>query len=320
MKFLIIRFSSIGDIVLTTPVIRCLKNQIKNSEVHYLTKKSFSSVLKNNPYVDKFHFIESSVKENIDSLREEKFDFIIDLHNNLRSFQVKKFLGVKSYSFRKLNFKKWILVNFKMNRMPPVHIVDRYMNTVKEFSIENDGAGLDFFLDSGSESILNLLPEYFNRGFYALVLGGTYFTKQIPQKKLYEICSKSNLPLVLLGGSSEISSAQDLSEKFDNKVFNVCGKLSLNESAALIYQSKKVFTSDTGLMHIASAFKKQIISFWGNTVPEFGMSPYLPVANSIILENKNIKCRPCSKLGYHQCPKGHFKCMNDLVISQNLFD
>jgi heptosyltransferase-2 len=203
--------------------------------------------------------------------------------------------------------------------MPQVHIVDRYMRTVNELGVINDGLGLDYFLSYEDEVSIQSLPENFHKGFIALVLGGTYFTKQIPLKKLEEICKISVIPVVLLGGKSEEKTASILSSKFGNKVYDACGKFSLNQSASLIKSSVRVLTSDTGLMHIAAAFKKDIISLWGNTVPEFGMTPYLSGSNSKIIENVDLSCRPCSKLGYSKCPKGHFKCMNDLVISEELF-
>ena len=319
MKFLVVRFSSIGDIVLTTPVIRCIKNQISNSEVHFLTKKSFAEVLKFNPYIDKLHLIESNVSEIISVLKLEKFDAVIDLHHNLRTMQLKHALKVKSYSFNKLNYKKWLMVRLKLNRLPQVHIVDRYLETLKDFSVENDRNGLDYYISGEDEVSLSDFPDKFSHGYHALVLGGTYFTKQIPINKLIEICEKSNYPLVLLGGKTERETACRLKEKFIDKVFNACGMYSLNQSASILKNSRKVFTSDTGLMHIAAAFKKDIVSLWGNTIPEFGMTPYMPGENSVILENKSLSCRPCSKLGYAKCPKKHFRCMNELEISERLF-
>ena len=320
MKFLIIRFSSIGDIVLTTPVIRCLKTQFKNAEVHYLSKTAFSSVLKDNPYIDKLYLIDSKVAEVSGSLKQEKYDVVIDLHHNFRSLQVKNAIKTKSFSFQKLNYKKWLLVNLKVNRLPAVHIVDRYLETIKSFGIVNDGKGLDFFLSEEDEINLSDLPLHFQNGYLALVLGGTYYTKQIPMNKLSEICERSRLPLVLLGGKQEMRTADNLSQKYGDKVFNACGKFSLKQSAFLIKHALKVFTSDTGLMHIAAAFKKDIVSIWGNTIPEFGMSPYLPGENSIMLENKSLGCRPCSKLGYSKCPKSHFRCMKELSIPEHIFN
>src|ERR1051326_1645307 len=150
-KLLVIRFSSIGDIVLTTPVLRCLKQQLPGAVVHYLTKENFSGIVRNNPYVDKVHSIKKNVAEAIDELRAEKFDHVIDLHNNLRTAQVKMKLHTPSRSFNKLNMQKWLIVNLKWNCLPAVHIVDRYLETVKPLGVKNDGKGLDHFIAAAQE-------------------------------------------------------------------------------------------------------------------------------------------------------------------------
>ncbi|MEM9850042.1 MAG: glycosyl transferase, partial [Bacteroidota bacterium] len=129
MRVLIIRFSSIGDIVLTTPVVRCLKLQ-RAAEIHYLTKQNYAAMLRTNPYIDRVWTIEKRVSEILSGLKQVRFDYIIDLHRNIRSVQVKWALRVKSYSFDKINWQKWLLVRFKINRLPNIHIVDRYMATL----------------------------------------------------------------------------------------------------------------------------------------------------------------------------------------------
>lgn len=311
-KFLILRFSSIGDIVLTTPVVRCLKQQVKDAEVHYFTKKSFASVLQHNPYIDKRYFLEDSLAPLIEELKREKYDYIIDLHHNLRTLFIKSRLGVKSYSFDKINIEKWIAVNLKVNRLPDKHIVDRYMETVSSFGVQNDGKGLDYFISADDEKVLELLPPEFKDGYTGIVIGARYATKRLPPEKLISICRKIAGPIVFLGGKEDASREYRIINALETPVFGACGKFSLNQSAALVKHARRIITNDTGLMHIAAAFKKEIISVWGNTIPAFGMTPYLPGANSKILEVKNLYCRPCSKLGYEKCPKKHFKCMRDI--------
>ena len=148
----------------------------------------------------------------------------------------------------------------------------------------------------------------------ALVVGGSYYTKKIPLNKLIQICQVINFPIIILGGKEDKQIGDDLQKQFPDLI-NTCGQFSINESASIIKQAEWVITSDTGLMHIASAYNKKIISIWGNTIPEFGMSPYLPNPNNKLLEIKNLECRPCSKLGYKSCPKAHFRCMNDIDFS-----
>jgi ADP-heptose:LPS heptosyltransferase len=315
-KILIIRFSSIGDIVLTTPIIRCAKQQLTGTEIHYVTKEVFKSILINNPHINKVHTFKEDISEIYEQLKTENFDVVIDLHKNLRSLRLKQKLKTKSVSFNKLNFEKFLAVNFKLiNKLPNKHIVDRYFETVASLGIKSDGKGLDYFFNSNDKvDVSALLSHHTQKTFVALVVGGSYFTKKIPLTKLTQICGNIKLPILLLGGKEDRSIGDELQKQFPNLI-NTCGQYSINQSASIIEQSDWVISSDTGLMHIAAAYNKKIISIWGNTIPEFGMSPYLPNPENKILEVKNLSCRPCSKLGYKKCPKGHFKCMNNIDVS-----
>ena len=312
-KILIIRFSSIGDIVLTSPVIRCIKKQVPQAELHFVTKEAFNSVLAHNPFIDKLHTFKKDISEIYQELQAEKFDLVIDLHKNLRSLLLKQKLAAKSYSFDKLNLQKFLAVNLKMrSALPSEHIVDRYLAAVKELGVINDHKGLDYFLSKEEHvSLEELGLPSTNFKFIALVIGGSYFTKKIPFNKLAEICQKAVLPIIALGGKEDKEMGLELKKKFPH-IINTCGRYSLNQSASVVQQAEWVITGDTGLMHIAAAFHKKIISVWGNTIPEFGMGPYLPNEQNKILEVHDLKCRPCSKLGFKKCPKTHFKCMNEI--------
>ncbi|MDP2115064.1 MAG: glycosyltransferase family 9 protein [Bacteroidota bacterium] len=311
-KFLIIRFSSIGDIVLTSPVARCLKNQFPEAEIHYLTKKRNADLLQANPYIDKIQFLEDSLSKTIGELKTENYDYIIDLHNNLRSLRVKLGLKVKSFSFNKLNIRKLLLTMFKIDILPKCHIVDRNLATLKTFGVSDDRKGLDHFISIEDEFSINELPENFRNGYVAIVLAGTYATKRMPVEKYQSLISNTKFSFVLLGGKSERQLADQVLEWNTGNVVNFTGKLRINQSASLVKNARLVISNDTGLMHIAAAYHKKILSVWGNTAPELGMSPYMPGEGSEILEVKGLPCRPCSKLGYHKCPKKHFRCMNDL--------
>lgn len=322
MKFLVIRFSSIGDIVLTTPVVRCLKKQIPTAEVHFLTKPAYRSIVEPNPYIDKRHYLQEDIKQTIDALKEEDFDYVIDLHHNLRTLKVKKALGKKTFSFNKLNIQKWLLTALKWNRMPEVHIVDRYLETVREFGVKNDGAGLDYFIPREEEISMKDVPASHHAGYIGIVIGATYNTKRYPIHKVKEFCKNIKHPVILLGGKEDQGNGNEIASIDPVKIYNACGKFSLNESADLVRQARLIVTNDTGLMHIAAAFKRPVISLWGNTVPEFGMYPYYghnylshkerPPYD--ILEIRDLWCRPCSKIGYKKCPLGHFKCMENIKV------
>jgi ADP-heptose:LPS heptosyltransferase len=297
--------------VLTTPVIRCLKQQVEGAEIHYATKKQFVSILKPNPYIDKVHVLDAKLNELIKELKEENFDYIIDLHHNLRSSIVKARLKTLSFSFNKINFQKWLMVAFKINKLPHQHIVDRYLETCKNFDIVNDNNGLDFFIEANNEINLETLPNNFHNGYVAIVIGAKHNTKQLPDEKLAWLCKEINFPIILLGGAEDKEKAKIIIEKSANhEILSACGNYNLQQSASLIKQAKVVITHDTGLMHIAAAFRQKIISIWGNTIPEFGMYPYMPGQENFIFEVENLKCRPCSKIGYKKCPKIHFDCMN----------
>ncbi|HYM94880.1 MAG TPA: glycosyltransferase family 9 protein [Chitinophagaceae bacterium] len=322
MKFLIIRFSSIGDIVLTTPVIRCLKKQVPGAEVHFLVKNSFRSVLEHNPYIDKLHVLNHSWELMIHELADENYNYIIDLHHNARTLRIKNVLKKKSFSFYKLNIEKYIYTSIKFNILPKIHIVDRYLKTVESFEVKNDGAGLDYFIDENDQIKKEDIPTSHYAGYIGCVIGAAHGTKHFPLHKWKEFCKKMDHPIILLGGNQDVAIAKEIASWDPVKVYNACGKFSINESADLVRRAKLIVSNDTGLMHIAAAFKKPIISLWGNTVPSFGMYPYYG-ANYLdsqkrlpyeIVQVNKLWCRPCSKIGYKKCPLGHFKCMEKISV------
>jgi ADP-heptose:LPS heptosyltransferase len=319
-KFLIIRLSSIGDIVLTTPVIRCLKQQVPDAEVHFLTKDSFRSVIEHNPYIDKLHVLAHSWELMIEELKTEAYDFIIDPHHNTKTLRIKKVLKVKAFSFYKLNIQKYFLTAFKINVLPKTHIVDRYLKTVESFGVRNDGKGLDYFIAKEEETKLSDIPASHQAGYIACVIGAAHTTKKWPVHKWKEFCAAMQHPIILLGGPEDREAGEAIAAVDDIKIYNACGKFKLNESADLVRKAKLVITHDTGLMHIAAAYKRPVISIWGNTVPAFGMTPYYGatmVADATIQVNK-LWCRPCSKIGFNKCPLGHFKCMEKINTAEVL--
>ena len=312
--------------MLTTPVVRCLKQQTKGAEIHFVTKEKNAPILRANPYIDKVHLFTENLRELIVGLEAERFDFIIDLHRNFRSGRIKNHLNIPAFSYDKINLQKFLLVNLKINRLPDVHVVDRYMGTLNNLGVKNDNQGLDYFIPEDETFNVADLPDIFHKGYVAFVIAGTYFTKKLPAEKVSEICNLLDYPVLLLGGKTEFDEGERILSNSKGNVLNFAGKITLNQSASLVRDANLVLTNDTGLMHIAAAFKKKILSFWGNTVPEFGMVPYLPDLTSKIMEIENLKCRPCSKLGHHKCPRKHFNCMNKLDtkeavewVNQNFF-
>jgi ADP-heptose:LPS heptosyltransferase len=313
MKILIIRFSSIGDIVLTTPVIRCIRKTYPDADIHFLVKKNFSGIVLANPHINRVLTLSGDIHATIEILKNEKFDYIIDLHNNLRTLRIKRALkGIPFYSFDKLNAQKWVYTSFKINLLPHKHIVDRYMEAVESLGVVNDGLGLDYFIPENDVVEDSDIPFSHSQGYISIAIGAAHFTKKLPVDKLKKLCAYITYPVILLGGNEDFNNGFEIARIDPVRIYNGCGKFSLNESADIIRKSKLVITHDTGLMHIAAAFKKNILSVWGNTVPSFGMYPYR-TSYEVFQVNK-LWCRPCSKIGFERCPLGHFKCMREIPI------
>lgn len=291
-KVLIIRFSSIGDIVLTTPVLRCLKQQLK-VEVHYLTKKSFAGLLQHNPYVAQVHAMVQEIDSKlIEYLKAEHFDLVIDLHGNWRSLRIKNALGVPSKTFSKLNLQKWLLIHVGIDLMSQQHVVDRYLNTIAHLGVSNDHKGLDYFMAPETSVDIDL-----NKPFIAWSIGGSYAQKKLAVHQVADVCNQLDLPVFLLGGPQEAAEAEAImSSCGQQNVLSFCGALSLDQTALLIKKSSLLLTNDTGLMHMGAAFNKPIISFWGCTKPSLGFAPYGAAESSIELLSE-ASDRPCSKHG-----------------------
>ncbi len=310
MKILVIRFSSMGDIIYTTPVVRCLKTQIPEVEVHFLTKPAFKYIYDNNPYVDKLLLLKPTLSETIDEIKAEHYDYIIDLHNNLRTFLIKLRTGIKSSAYKKQPVRKWLSFKFKLKLVEPIHLVERYMKAVMFLGIKNDGKPIDYYIKA-QHDITKLLPSSHQNNYIAFVIGATHFTKRMPNEKIISICRQIKKPVVLLGGEDVKANGNEIANALGSEIYNACGATSLDESVFLVSKAQKVLGFDTGLTHIAEAFDKPIGSIWGGTVPELlGVQPYMVKDAEVI--GIELSCRPCSKFGLEKCPLGHFKCMKDI--------
>jgi heptosyltransferase-2 len=314
MRLLFIRFSAIGDIVLASPAIRCAKQQIPGAEIHFLTKKSMKAVTEANPYVDQFHYFDKDLSATIQELKAYSFDYIIDLHKNLRSLRIRKVLGVPYLSYNKLSVEKFLLTKFGVNRMPDRHISMRSVDTLAPLGVVYDGKGLDYFVPKGVSQ-----PIFFPEGYVALVIGASYFTKKLPLESLKELCSLIPHPIVLVGGKEEVADGEALSAIDPSRIVNTCGAYSLQESALIVSKARLVISHDTGMMYIACAYDKNIIAIWGATSPALQVEPFMPdeskaqVFQSIV---PDLSCQPCSNFGTKNCPKGHFNCMKNQDLPQ----
>lgn len=320
MKILLIRFSSIGDIVLASPAIRCAKLQIPCVQIHFLTKSSMKAVVENNPYIDQFHFFSGSLKNTIQELKKENFDYIIDLHKNLRSFRIRFSLDVPTLSFRKLSLEKFLLTKFGINKMPNRHISLRSVDALKPLGVNYDGNGLDYFVSKINEENFSKKFNHLPNKYVALVLGASYETKRMPVNLWLNWIDQIPMPIILLGGSDCENENLLIQKARPEKVISLVGKCSLDESALVLKNAQLVASHDTGLLYMACAFNVPTVAVWGGTSPKLQVEPFYPSSNNnpkyynSIVEGLN--CQPCSNFGTKSCPKGHFKCMNNQNIHQ----
>ncbi len=313
MRLLFIRFSSIGDIVFTTPAIRCAKQQIAGVEIHFLTKAAMKSVTAENPYIDHFHYLDKDINATIKELKQYQFDYIIDLHKNFRTYRIQKALGVPSLSYQKLSLQKFLLTKLHLNLMPTRHIADRSVDALASLGVVNDGKGLDYFIPKETALNQNALPASFQSGYIALVIGASYASKKLPVAELQALCHKIPYPIVLVGGKEDQTAGDAVAAVNPIKIHNACGQFNLHESALLVKNARTVISHDTGFLYIACAFHKKTVAIWGATSPALQVEPYYPTTmntdwhyNAIV---PNLPCQPCSNYGTKQCPQGHFACM-----------
>ncbi len=350
MKVLVIRFSSIGDIVLCSPVFRCLKEQVKDVEIHFVTRSGYVPLVSHNPHIHKIHVLEekASLKSLIGEIRKEKFDFILDLHHNWRSALVKLGLsGVPSSTFYKMNLKKWLYVYARKDWLGNQHVVNRYLETASCLNVLDDEKGLEMHLSPQAMEWAGQHPAALRQDFDALIIGARQGTKRPTPTLLENICKGTNRPFVLIGGTQDRAMGEALEQIDPSRLWNCAGLAGLQQSAALIRLSRRVISPDTGMMHIASAFGKPICSIWGNTDHRLGMFPYFGSADllntaqtprdaslkklsadedhssepdllgnylnsgGMLAEVNGLSCRPCAKIGFKRCPRGHFRCMKD---------
>lgn len=321
-KILIIRLSSIGDIVLSTPLIRVLRKKFPSTQIDFIVKKEFSELLKFNPHLT--NLIEFDTSKGFKELLKlkgqvlkEKYDLIIDIHNNLRSVFLRTFSGAKVLKVNKRVFKRFLLVKFKINLYKnTTPVAQKYIETVSQLSIKNDNQGLELFVPN---DVIDIAKDKINfsesERYIAIAPSAKHETKRWLPERFAELgdrlMEKFNTKIILMGGKEDIQRCKVVESMMKNKPINICGKTSLLESAGILSICEMLITNDSGLMHIGSAMKIKVVAIFGSTVKEFGFSPY--GTKSIIVE-KPIPCRPCSHIGRDKCPKEHFKCMREIQV------
>jgi ADP-heptose:LPS heptosyltransferase len=308
-RILVIRFSSMGDILLTTPVLRALREKYPQGEIHFLTKAKFREAIETHPVPDQFWYLENSLHEIIRQLQQVRFDIVIDLHASMRSALVRFQLNGDHFIFPKKSLKRWLWMKYRIGKPDSRHIVERYMAALKPLGIISSAGKLEFNIHS---EVLNRVvlekKQHFQQNPVAIVLAATWNTKKWPEEHFIRFLKGLNRSFVLLGGPGEQAMGDRILQETQGGI-NLCGHCTLQESAAWIEQAPFVITHDTGLMHLAAALQKTCFVIWGNTTPELGMYPWKTEFYN--LEVRGLECRPCTHLGHAVCPKGHFACMRN---------
>jgi len=309
-KVLIIRLSSFGDVLLTTPLIRALKAHYKGAEIDFIVREQYYDLLTLNPAINQIIVYEND-KKKIAALRSRlthnKYDLVIDLQNNLRSRLLLKGIGPPIVRFNKHSIKKFLLVKFKINMLkdlPPVP--ERYIKTVPGLAVNNDG--VEFYTDKNHNPLLTN-----GKISIGLCPGSRHFTKMWKKEyfiSLGNLLSKNGYKVVLFGGKDDMDICSEISEKISGSI-NLSNDNDALQTAVDMKMCSAIVCNDSGLMHLASAIKIPVVVIFGSTVREFGFAPYKN--KNIIVENNSLSCRPCSHIGKDYCPKEHFKCMSDIL-------
>jgi lipopolysaccharide heptosyltransferase II len=333
-KILIIRFSSIGDIVLASPFIRVLRQQYPSAQIDFLIKSEYAQLVQFNPHLSSIIELASSDRKELKKLkhviREGQYDVIFDLHNSLRSRYLLAFLDARRFIVNKRILARFMLVNLKKNIYRSiVSVADRYIETGKSYGIQNDGKGLEIFIPKDIQDNVGNIIEKFKLDRNEIVVGiaptAKHKTKQWLEDRFVELCvrlaKERKAKIFVFGGKEETEYCGDIAQMINAELEasaaeNFAGKFSILESAAAIDYCDLVISNDTGLMHLAAARYKKVIAIFGSTVQEFGFFPY--GTRNIVVEQKGLSCRPCSHIGLEKCPQGHFRCMKDTSVSDVL--
>jgi heptosyltransferase-2 len=307
-RILIIRLSSLGDILLTTPLVRSLKKKYPHIFIDFLLREEYADIYKHNPYINKLFMIKRESKTIPEELSSTKYDLIIDLQNNFRSAGIKK--KIKSEEIRlfvKRTVDKLLLVNFKINKLKDAEQIPiRYVSSLENFQLDDEG--LDLFTGDINPSINNKEKKYI--GFAP---GSRHFTKTWPKEYYINLGKKLNdegYTIVLFGGKDDKDLCNEISKEIPASI-DLSNDNDLLSTAVNMKECLAIVCNDSGLMHAACAMKIPVLVFFGSTVHEFGFTPFRN--KNLILENNTLTCRPCSHIGREYCPKKHFKCMREVT-------
>jgi len=319
-KILVIRLSSLGDVLLTTPLLRSIKKMNSDISIDFILREEYEDILVHNPNINKLYkYAESKLEKQIlfNSIIAQNYEIVIDLQNNIRSRELTRILKCSVFKLKKRHIDKFLFVYLKINKLkdaPPIPV--RYANAFD--MIELDDNGLDFKTDNQPNEQLQT-----DEKFIGICPGSKHYTKRWPKGyyiELGKLLESNNYEVVLLGGKDDLDLCDEIAKELSNPI-NLCNENDVMQTAADMMMCKAVYCNDSGLMHLAAAVNVPAIAFFGSTVREFGFFPYK--SNSLVMERDELQCRPCTHIGKKWCPQRHFSCMleitpEDAIESLNL--
>jgi heptosyltransferase-2 len=324
-KTLVLRLSSIGDVILATPFLRALKTAFPAASIDVAVKKEFASLLEHNPHVDRCIEVDTSAGNEAlhtlrSALREHRYDAVFDLHNNFRTRLLRRGVAPTVRVVRKRSIRRLLLVRWKINLLRDTPgISKRYQETCEGMGITVDAGPPEVFVPVDVENAVAARLREAGVDDAARVLalapGARHFTKRWPAEHWAALVARLMLDegtkVLLLGGKEDRDAAETISRIAPARVVNLCGELSLLETAAALSRCAAACTNDSGLMHLATARGVPVVALFGSTVREFGFFP-LGERNTV-LEVEGLSCRPCTHIGRDRCPALHFRCLRDIA-------
>jgi heptosyltransferase-2 len=319
-RILVVRFSSMGDVLLTTPLVRAIRQRHPDASLTYVTKKAYLPLLSHNPRITEVIGYDPAtpLRDLTRRLAGERFDHRLDLHRSLRSRALRWSVGGRWRTYPKHRLARSILIRFKRNvyrdRRP---VVERYFDAARDLDVQPDGGSLELFLSRGA---LDRAGRFLadrrlgrQRALVAVVPGAAHATKRWPVRRWQHLVTQlttRGYDVVVLGGAAEQQVADDVAAAGAEFAASAAGRFDLQGSGALLKEARCVVSGDTGLMHMATAVGTPVVALYGPTVEPFGFFPYR--ARATVLE-RDLPCRPCSAMGGPRCPLGHHRCLEDIT-------
>jgi heptosyltransferase-2 len=315
LRVLIVRFSSIGDVVLTTPLVRALRRRHPDAELLYVTKRALAPLVSDNPHLSRVVALEAHepVHHLAARLRALAPTHGLDLHGSLRSIALRALVPGRWAGYRKRKAARTMLIATKLDLYrDTVPVAERYFEAARLLDVRPDGGPPEFHLGNGArERVGAWLAErrLGDAALAALAPGAAHATKRWPARHWIELTGRlraAGLEPVVVGGPGDRGVAQQVPAP------SAAGELSLQETGALLARARVVVSGDTGVMHMATGVGTPVVALFGPTVGRFGFLPYR--ARATVME-RDLSCRPCSAMGSARCPKGHHRCLEEIAAA-----